>query len=347
MVKSIRMFVLGSGNNHRDRSVPNGQSNFSSWTLGRCPRPIVTTRHTFCWALSDAPLELPRFMNRHAVNSSHLFVATQGDSHRLASAASLLAEEAQPGGLNFLVLGDWGRNGEERPAGCRQSNGQGCSLTAQNLSSRRDNFYNDGVTSWTIRNGRVRLRKFIPIIVAGALACRARAITITIMTDAQIAYGKTTSAGACRRVITTVPSVSIAPRWIFLHRYMPMTVFDDDETSTTTKSRGMSYQTNGWFESALAASTAPWKMLSAIIRLFGGVHVITPYLVQHVLPLLEKYHVQAYLNGTITTPASAGGRGEFILLWRRFQTAQTQGHRPYEVCARVLWLHVHDLQPKS
>jgi len=45
-----------------------------------------------------------------------------------------------------------------------------------------------------------------------------------------------------------------------------LTVFDDDETQYHNKVAWLSYPTNAWFESALAASTAPWKIVIAIIR---------------------------------------------------------------------------------
>lgn len=53
-----------------------------------------------------------------------------------------------------------------------------------------------------------------------------------------------------------------------------------------------------WFEAALAASTAPWKIVVGHHPIYtGGQHGDTHYLVKHVLPLLEKYGVQAYFNG--------------------------------------------------
>jgi acid phosphatase len=80
---------------------------------------------------------------------------------------------------------------------------------------------------------------------------------------------------------------------------MPMAVFDSDE---------LEYRGNvpwhnvpkqmAWFESALAASTAPWKIVVGHHPIYsGGIHGDTHFLVQHVLPLLKKHNVQAYING--------------------------------------------------
>jgi acid phosphatase len=53
-----------------------------------------------------------------------------------------------------------------------------------------------------------------------------------------------------------------------------------------------------WFEAALAASTTPWKIVVGHHPIYtGGEHGDTPYLVKRVLPLLEKYGVQAFFNG--------------------------------------------------
>jgi acid phosphatase len=63
------------------------------------------------------------------------------------------------------------------------------------------------------------------------------------------------------------------------------------------KSQDLPKQLN-WLDSALAASTAPWKIVVGHHPIYsGGEHGDTPYLIKHVLPLLEKHGVQAYFNG--------------------------------------------------
>jgi acid phosphatase len=53
-----------------------------------------------------------------------------------------------------------------------------------------------------------------------------------------------------------------------------------------------------WFESALKSSVAPWKIVIAHHPVYsGGEHGDTPYIIENILPLLEKYKVQAYFNG--------------------------------------------------
>jgi acid phosphatase len=80
---------------------------------------------------------------------------------------------------------------------------------------------------------------------------------------------------------------------------MPMATFDDDEAQFRDKVPWQDVPKQmAWFEAALAASTAPWKIVIGHHPVYsGGIHGDTPYLVEHVLPLLQKYKVQAYING--------------------------------------------------
>jgi acid phosphatase len=79
----------------------------------------------------------------------------------------------------------------------------------------------------------------------------------------------------------------------------PMAQASDDKAVTpeALKDQNIAQQLT-WLESSLAASTAPWKILVAHHPVYsGGIHGDTPYIIQHVLPLLKKYGVQAYFNG--------------------------------------------------
>jgi acid phosphatase len=53
-----------------------------------------------------------------------------------------------------------------------------------------------------------------------------------------------------------------------------------------------------WFKNSLAASTAPWKIVFAHHPIYsGGLHGDSPELIENILPLLERYQVQAFFNG--------------------------------------------------
>ncbi len=79
----------------------------------------------------------------------------------------------------------------------------------------------------------------------------------------------------------------------------PMAGFDAGETMRDGELKAQSVPRQmEWFESALKASTAPWKIVIGHHPIYtGGQHGDTPYMVKHVLPLLEEHGVQAFFNG--------------------------------------------------
>jgi len=52
-----------------------------------------------------------------------------------------------------------------------------------------------------------------------------------------------------------------------------------------------------WFERELRASTAPWKVVVGHHPIYSGAHGNDPDLIADLQPLLERYGVQAYING--------------------------------------------------
>jgi acid phosphatase len=100
------------------------------------------------------------------------------------------------------------------------------------------------------------------------------------------------------RISGTSSDAATAADFFFLDT-TPMAVLDADEIKYHghIKKQNVPEQM-AWFESALKTSTAPWKIVIGHHPIYtGGQHGNTPYLVEHVLPLLEKYKVQAYFNG--------------------------------------------------
>jgi len=52
-----------------------------------------------------------------------------------------------------------------------------------------------------------------------------------------------------------------------------------------------------WFEHELKTSTAPWKVVVGHHPVYSGAHGNDPDLIADIQPLLERYGVQAYING--------------------------------------------------
>jgi acid phosphatase len=231
-----------------------------------------------------------------------LFVASQAAAAGAIFPQQLFAADAQAGGLNFLVFGDWGREGQpEQRAVAAQMGTAAAAIGAQFVLSVGDNFYEHGVKSvddpqWQTSFEKIYTAPSLQIpwhIVLGNHDYHGDG-------DAQIAYHK------------------VSPRWNFPARYYQRTEKIDAHTAVdffhldTTPMKtsddlaipGHHLQAQdvpgqvAWFESALAASKAPWKIVIAHHPVYsGGIHGDTPYVIQHILPLLKKYGVQAYFNG--------------------------------------------------
>jgi tartrate-resistant acid phosphatase type 5 len=231
-----------------------------------------------------------------------LFVATQGVVAGRLVPASLQAAPA-PGGLNFLIFGDWGRRGErvqvevaEQMATAAQDVG------AKFVISVGDNFYENGVASVSDPQWRA---SFEDVYRQASLQIPWHAILGNHdyhgNCDAQIAYHE------------------INPRWNMPARYYlqshqieegTMADFFYIDTSPMLKiyhrkdsscrqvvTQDVPRQLE-WLKAGLAASTARWKIVIGHHPIYsGGKHGDTPELIENILPLLHQHGVQAYFNG--------------------------------------------------
>jgi acid phosphatase len=232
-----------------------------------------------------------------------LFVATQATAMGSFLPRSLLAEDARNGGLNFLVVGDWGRNGEKDQADVAQQMAAAASKTGTKfVVSVGDNFYEDGVVSvddpqWNSSFENVYTAPSLQVpwhVVLGNHDYHGNC-------DAQIAYGKTSHRWRMpARYFTRTEHIdAMCDVDFFFLDTMPMTTFDHDETQFHGNVPWPDVPNQmAWFSKALAQSTATWKIVIGHHPIYsGGHHGDTPYLIEHVLPLLAKHGVQAYING--------------------------------------------------
>jgi tartrate-resistant acid phosphatase type 5 len=232
-----------------------------------------------------------------------LFVATQATVLGSVLPRSLLADDAKAGGLNFVALGDWGRNGEKDQRDVAAQMGMAADeAKARFILAVGDNFYEDGVATVDDPQWQTSFEK---VYTAPSLQVPWYAVLgnhdYHLSADAQIAYGKVSKrwnmpSRYYKRTEQVDGATSVD---FFFIDTMPMAVFDDDETQYDKNvPRHDVPNQMAWLESSLAASTAPWKIVVGHHPVFsGGGHGDTPFLVEHVLPLLEKHQVQAYING--------------------------------------------------
>jgi acid phosphatase len=231
-----------------------------------------------------------------------LFVASQAVAIGSLFPHKLFAADAKSGGLNFLVFGDWGRKGEQDQMDVATQMGLAAKeMDAKFVISVGDNFYENGVAAvddpqWQTSFENVYTAPSLQVPWWVALGNH----DYHGNCDAQIEYSKTSkrwNMPARYFVHTETIDAGTTVDFFFLDT-TPMKPGDDlGIPSHHLQSQDIARQL-AWFEAALKASTAPWKIVVAHHPIFsGGQHGDTPYLIKNVLPLLEKYQVQAWFNG--------------------------------------------------
>jgi tartrate-resistant acid phosphatase type 5 len=239
-----------------------------------------------------------------------LFAASQAVVAGPFLPLNLLGQNIPPrpsaGALNFLVFGDWGRQGEWDQREVAEQMG----LAAKNIGARfvisvGDNFYEDGVTSTKDDHWH---KSFEDVYTARSLYVPWHVILGNHdyhgNCDAQLDYAEMSSRW-------NLP----ARYYLQSHRISDSVTADFFYLDTTPMIRSY-YRHDGiggihhnvrtqdvpkqmaWFQTALAASTAQWKIVLGHHPIYsGGRHGDTPELVEKVLPLLREHGVQAYFNG--------------------------------------------------
>ena len=232
-----------------------------------------------------------------------LFVATQATVIGSLLPRSLLADDVKNGGLNFVVIGDWGRNGEKDQLEVSQQMAAAADESGAKLViSVGDNFYENGVASVDDPQWQ---SSFENVYTAPSLQVPWHAVLgnhdYHLDCEAQLAYSKTSKRWNMPAHYYTRTERIDAENTVdfFFLDTMPMASFDNDEVKFRDKVPWHDVPKQmAWLKSELAASTAPWKIVIGHHPVYsGGMHGDTPYLVKHVLPLLQKYKVQAYING--------------------------------------------------
>jgi acid phosphatase len=232
-----------------------------------------------------------------------LFTASQTALVGRLLTTPLLADNSLAGDLNFAVIGDWGRQGRTDQLEVAQQMAITCKKAgAAFVISVGDNFYEHGVTSLEDDHWQ---RSFENVYSAPSLQVPWYVVLgnhdYAGKTGPQLEYGKT------------------HPRWIMPARYYQQS-FTIDATNRVdcffldTCPFVHEYYTNPlfseipaqnpnaqlqWFYNALAASTAPWKLVFGHHPIYssGLGHGNQPEMIDHILPLLQEFKVQAYFAG--------------------------------------------------
>lgn len=234
-----------------------------------------------------------------------LFVATQAAvASRFLTANLFAAEETAPaGGFNFLVLGDWGREGElDQVEVSRQMAMVSRQSNPRFIISVGDNFYEDGVASTTDKHWR---KSFEDVYADAALQIP----WVVILgnhdyhgnSQAQLEYGALSSRWQmpARYFVRSLKIDEAATADFFHLDTTPMikSYYHEKKTKDKVVMQDVPAQM-AWFKTALQASKAKWKIVVGHHPIYsGGEHGDTLELVETILPLLHEHGVQAYFNG--------------------------------------------------
>jgi acid phosphatase len=208
--------------------------------------------------------------------------------------------------LNFLVVGDWGRDGSDHQRDVAVQMGvAGGSIGSRCVFSVGDNFYEDGVKSAADPQWRT---SFENIYTASSLQVPWYAALgnhdYRGVPQAQLDYAKTSTRWRMPTRYYKVAGNEVgAPHVDFFvidtsplvnqYREKVHSVIAENVASQDVPTQ------LAWLDQELGRSTAPWKLVVGHHTIYSGGsgHGDTPETQQLIQPLLEKHRVQAYIHG--------------------------------------------------
>ena len=232
-----------------------------------------------------------------------LFAASQSAIVGRLLSNPLRADETPATGLNFAIIGDWGRQGRPDQRQVARQMALACkSASASFVVAVGDNFYERGVTSLEDNHWQLSFEK-----VYDAPSLQVPWYVILGNHDysgkcqPQLDYGKTHPRWIMpdryySKVYPVDPATSLECFYIdtcpFIEEYRNNPEFSELAGQDTGKQLA-------WLQQSLAASQAQWKLVFGHHPVYssGLAHGNQPEIIEHILPLLQKYKVQAYFAG--------------------------------------------------
>ncbi|MBX9796798.1 tartrate-resistant acid phosphatase type 5 family protein [Sphingomonas sp.] len=220
--------------------------------------------------------------------------------------APLVPAQAAGKPLNFLVVGDWGRDGAEHQRDVAVQMGKTASASrARFVASVGDNFYDDGVDSitdpqWASSFERVYTDPSLQVpwfVTLGNHDYRGNP-------QAQLDYARVSKRWRLPARYYTVPGASLGlpeADFFFIDTSPMVNKYRDNVKSRIAQNvaqQDVRHQL-AWLDAALSKSRAAWKIVMGhhTIRSGGSGHGDTPEMVAMVKPILERHGVQAYIAG--------------------------------------------------
>jgi acid phosphatase len=223
-----------------------------------------------------------------------------------AFAAMPRAAGAASAALNFLVVGDWGRDGTNHQREVALQMGKAAKkFGSRHVISVGDNFYENGVQSasdpqWRSSFDEIYTAQSLQIPWYVALGNH----DYRGVPEAQVDYAKTSDRWRMPSRYYKVAGSDIGAPHVdmFVIDTSPLVHQYRDNVHSVIAENVASQDVPAqlrWLDEQLAASTAPWKLVVGHHTLHSGgsAHGDTPEVVQLIEPLLQKHRVQAYING--------------------------------------------------
>jgi len=240
-----------------------------------------------------------------------LFVASQTAVVGGLVSKNLYAADPAGQSLNFAVIGDWGRHGRTDQMQVATQMGIACQNAAASfIVSVGDNFYETGVTSTTDPQFQ---KSFENVYTAQSLQAPWHVILgnhdYCANCDAQLEYAKSHPRwnmparyySQVHPIGGFIANTAKAPRVeIFYIDTSPFIVaYKQHHLIAPNIANQNTAQQLQWLEQALAASNAQWKFVMGHHPIYssGIAHGDQPEIIEHILPLLQKYKVNAYFAG--------------------------------------------------
>ncbi|OYX40762.1 MULTISPECIES: tartrate-resistant acid phosphatase type 5 family protein [unclassified Sphingomonas] len=208
--------------------------------------------------------------------------------------------------LDFLMIGDWGRDGAEHQRDVAVQMGKASATRSSRfVLAVGDNFYDDGVDSITDPQWKTSFEDVytdpalqIPWQVAlGNHDYRGNP-------QAQIDYAATSSRWRMPARYFKVSGAELGnPAMdLFVIDTSPLVHKYRDKVQSVIAQNVMKQDVRAqldWLDKALGESTAAWKIVAGhhTVRSGGSGHGDTPELVEMIKPILERHGVQAYIAG--------------------------------------------------
>jgi tartrate-resistant acid phosphatase type 5 len=213
---------------------------------------------------------------------------------------------AFPPTADFLVVGDWGRNGTSHQREvAAQMDEIAASVASRYVISVGDNFYEDGVQSATDPQWRTSYENIytarslqVPWFVAlGNHDYRG-------VPQAQLDYAKTSARWrmpsryykiAGRDIGAAHLDMFVIDTSPLVHKYREKV---HEAIAANVAAQDVPAQLE-WLDRTLSESTAPWKVVVGHHTIYSGGsgHGDTPETTELIVPILHRHGVQAYING--------------------------------------------------